>query len=42
MIEMSVCEENLIEPLESGAGAQNLPLSAFAAVHQESKFFVLN
>jgi hypothetical protein len=35
MVEMTVCQQEPIEPSKAGTAPKQLPLSAFAAIHQD-------
>ena len=40
MVEMPVRQQDVVQPLEANAAAQELPLGAFAAIDQEAVFAV--
>ena len=42
MVQVPVCDQEAVQPSESKAGFQDLPLCAFSAVHQEAVLIVLD
>jgi hypothetical protein len=39
---VSVGDQDLVEPLKTNAGLQDLALGTFTTIHQESMFVMLN